>query len=328
MGNSEYIDVLGFGIVEPYFALNAIFDVEPANCWGVEIEHQTTAIQGGSWAYKPPLRSEADFNKLRTPTYTYNKTNTLEQLEKTEELLGHIMPVRLLCNPGYDNGTLGTAAADLRGLEQMMVDMISEPKLMHRLMAHLQDAKFRQLDALEATGILTPNNIGPMLCSDPVGPEPLGRPLTLANCWCAGNSQEFDPVSPSMWEQFCLDYQRPIFERFGHVCYGCCENLTQKIDGVLSIPNLRIFVCSAWTRLDLVLDRIGTNYCIMWRQKASDIVFPDDVASIRRALEEGIKRLQGSYYQIVLRELQTLSGHTDRLHVWTDIAKELAAKYS
>jgi len=34
---------------------------------------------------------------------------------------------------------------------------------------------------------------------------------SLANCWCAGNSQEFDQVSPAMWEEFCLQYQKPIF---------------------------------------------------------------------------------------------------------------------
>ena len=122
--------------------------------------------------------------------------------------------------------------------------------------------------------------------------------------------------------------QRPILDRFGRVGYGCCENLTRKIDGVLSIPNLRIFVCSAWTDLDTVIDRCGGRHVIMWRQKASEVVFPGDVGHIRRDLEQGVRRLQGHRYHIVLRELQTLCGHPHRLHAWTDIAKELAAKYA
>jgi hypothetical protein len=83
------------------------------------------------------------------------------------------------------------------------------------------------------------------------------------------------------------------------VQYGCCENLTRKIDGVLSIPNLRVFVCSAWTDLDTVIERVRGDYTIMWRQKASDVVFPDDgprgcaPATIRRDLEQGCKQLQG-----------------------------------
>lgn len=65
----------------------------------------------------------------------------------------------------------------------------------------------------------------------------------------------------------------------------------------------------------------------MWRQKASDVVFSDDVKKVREDLEEGFKKLKGQCFQVVLRELQTLCGHSDRLHVWADIAKELAAKY-
>jgi hypothetical protein len=66
----------------------------------------------------------------------------------------------------------------------------------------------------------------------------------------------------------------------------------------------------------------------MWRQKASDVVFPDDVSRVRHDLLEGARRLQGCFYQVVLRELQTLAGHPDRLHVWTALAKEAATRYA
>jgi len=66
----------------------------------------------------------------------------------------------------------------------------------------------------------------------------------------------------------------------------------------------------------------------MRRQKASDVVFPDEVETIRNDLEQGCRQLQGFHYQIVLRELQTLSGHSKRLHEWTRAAIEMAAKYA
>ena len=110
--------------------------------------------------------------------------------------------------------------------------------------------------------------------------------------------------------------------------HGCCEALTHRIEGVLSLPNLRIFVCSAWTDLARVQEAVGQDYVIMWRQKASDVVFPDDVDTVRRDLEAGCRQLQGYRYQIVLRELQTLCGHPDRLHAWTRAAIEMTAKYA
>jgi hypothetical protein len=84
----------------------------------------------------------------------------------------------------------------------------------------------------------------------------------------------------------------------------------------------------AWTSLEAVQEAVGQDYVIMWRQKASSVVFPDDVETIRRDLERGCRQLQGYHYQIVLRELQTLSGHSDRLHEWMRAAIEMAETYA
>jgi hypothetical protein len=312
--------------IDDFFAVPARFHVAPPNRWGLDVAKRQPADAGGAWAYDPPLKTEADFEKLRLPTFTFDEPGTEKALACAHDLLGDVLPVRRTCGAPL-TATLGYPAADLRGLTQMMLDAAARPDLLHRLMAHLRDGTLKAMDEIEATGLLTSNHTGPMTCSEPIGDRGDG-PLTYANLWCIANSQEFDGMSPAMWEAFCLDYQRPILARFGRSAYGCCENLTDKIDGVLSIPNLRIFVCSAWTDLDKVIERCGTERVIMWRQKASDVVFAEDTDAVRRDLEAGLKRLRGCRYQIVLRELQTLAGHPDRLHVWTRAAKELAAKYA
>lgn len=313
--------------VDDYLPVPATVRVEPANTWGLEIGRHKPAGPGGAWGYDPPLKEEGDFARLAMPRFAHDAAETQRRLDRAHELLGDILPPRPVCGAPL-GATLGTAAADLRGLEPFMMDMAIAPELVHRLMAHLRDATLASMDAVEGAGVLTPNNTGPMILSDPVGEFQAGGRATFANCWCMANSQEFDQVSPEMWEEFCLAYQKPIFARFGLVAYGCCENLTRKVEGVLSIPNLRIFVCSAWTDLNVVLEKVSPRYGIMWRQKASDVVFAKDDAHLRRDLEEGCRRLQGRPYQIVLRELQTLAGRMDRLHVWTRLAKEAAARYA
>ncbi|MBN1555466.1 MAG: hypothetical protein JXA11_12030 [Phycisphaerae bacterium] len=313
--------------LEETFDVQASITVEPADTWGVEIVKHRPAEADGAWQLVPPLQTEEDFDNLAVPTYALDRERTDRDLNRLGDLLNDVYPVRLVCNPGFDSATIGTAAVELRGLERMMLDMVLQPELLHRLMAHIRDAKLRRLDAMESSGLLTPNNRQPMLECDLPGPAPTDGKYTLANCITAGNSQEFDQVSPEMFDEFCLNYQKPIFERFAWSCYGCCENLTKKIDQVLSINNLRIFVCSAWTDLAKLQEAVGTNYCIMWRQKATDVVFPDDSETIRRDLMEGAKRLRGYYYQIVLRELQTLRSHMDRLQVWTRHAIEAAERY-
>ena len=108
------------------------------------------------------------------------------------------MPVQLAVGPPL-GATLGTAAADLRGLSQLMLDMAAAPELVHRLMSLMRDAALSAIDQAEATGLLTPNNFGPMNCSDPIGEAPPDGRLTCANLWCMANGQEFDQVSPPMW---------------------------------------------------------------------------------------------------------------------------------
>jgi len=313
--------------VDPFYPVGAAIRCDPPNVWGVDIGRHMPGRGGGAWAYDPPLVTEADFDRLQMPRFSVDHEATERELERAHELVGDVLPPQLVCSTPLCP-TLGTDAADLRGLEQMTLDMPLAPELMHRLMAHIRDANLQAVDDLEATGLLTRNNVGPMTCSEPVGPETADGHITRANLWAMANSQEFDHVSPAMWDEFCLAYQRPILERYGLVGYGCCESLTHKIDGVLSIPNLRIFVCSGWTDLDRVIERVGDRHVIMWRQKASEVVFPNDPAVLARHLDDGMRRLRGCHVQVVLRELQTLAGHPDRLHVWTKLAIEAAERYS
>lgn len=308
--------------LEPWWGVRAAFRKNQEYTWGIEIQKHRSGEKGGAWSYAPALRDD-DFDKLVQPQFHFDAEATERRRAQMEEILDGIMPVRV--QGGMPLGaTLGTPAADLRGLEGIMMDMIDEPALMHRLMGFLRDSVLAAMDVVEAAGQVTPNHYGPMTKSDPLGSGQGG----WKDCWCSANSQEFDQVSPAMWEEFCLAYQMPIFERFGAVAYGCCENLTQKAGGVLSIPNLRIFVCSAWTDLDAIVDRVGTDHTIMWRQKASDVVFARDDAVIREHFERNLPKLQGLQYQIVMRELETLRGDSRRLHRWSAIAKECAARFA
>ena len=311
---------------EPWWGVGAAFDRDTSDVWGVPIKHIPPPSPGGSWKFDPPLKSEEDFDRLTSPTYTYNKAKTKKALSLMQEALGDAMEVRLTCGVPLGAG-LGGTAVNLRGLGQLMYDMMDRPDLVHRLMSHLRDGVLKAHKAVEETGLLTLNNSGPMYTSDP--PRDDARPgnITIGDLWTGSESQEFQEVSPTMWEEFLLSYQLPILSKFWLSSYGCCENLTRKIKGVLSIPSLRVFVCSAWTDLQKVVDAVGDRYTIMWREKASEIVF-NDMTYIRRNQEEAMRMAQGCHVQIVLRELQTLNGRPERLKEWSDSAKEVAAKFA
>lgn len=312
--------------IEPYWTVGAAFDQHTPHTWGVEVKHIAPNTPGGAYRFDPPLKTEADFDNLRLPEWTYNEEKTKKSLAQMQEFFGDAMEVRLSGGvPMYPG--LGGMAASLRGLDQLMYDMADRPDLVHRLMKHLQEGVYRAMKVSEDSGMLTLNNTGPMYCSDPPRSDAKLGNIKIKDVWGHTESQEFQEVSPAMWEEFLLSYQIPILSKYWLVSYGCCEDLTRKINGVLKIPNLRIFVSSAWTDLAKVAEAVGDRYTIMWRQKATDVVF-GDLDSIRKHLEEGMKIVKGCYVQIVLRELQTLNGKLNRLKDWASIAKEITAKYA
>ena len=312
--------------VDSTFFVETYFNIEPKNLYGVEIAKHHSGEKGGAWSYEPPLKTPEDFDKLKLPVFTYNKTKTEDEMSRAHEILGDILPVKRICVPPGATQMSDIATA-LRGTTELLLDTVAEPELLHRLMAFLRDWMLSAMKQVEDADLLTRFDTKPTFISDPVGPEPVNGKITYKNLWFHANSQAFDQVSPEGWKEFDLKYQMSVMEKYGYVNYGCCENLTHKIDGVLSIPNLRLVTCSAWTNLDVIIEKCAAKYAIMWRQKATDVVFPKEDSVIKTALFDGARRLQSCKYQIVLRELETLAGHLDRLHVWTRYAKEAAEKY-
>jgi hypothetical protein len=306
-------------IFEPWWGVGVVWDCDAEHVWGMPIGRLVASTEVGGFRYDPPVRTLDDYERVTVPAFTYNERKTETALSRMADLLGDAMPVRLTCQPPV-GPSQGIILQQLRGMQAMLDDLAFHPELVHRTMAKLTEGALRAARVAEALGLLTPNHYGPMVCSDAVNGTAAAGAVKLHNLWVTANSQEFQVVSPRMQEEFLLNYQIPVMQQYGAVQYGCCEDLTHKIDTVLRIPNLRIFVCSAWTDLDRVVEKCGARYTIMWRQSAQAVVYPDDLAPIRRHLDEGMRKLRGCYYQVVLRELETLHGHPNRLREWAQAA--------
>lgn len=314
-------------VMEPWWEVPAVFDCDSEHVWGVPTQVLVGSTDQGGWRYRPPLQTPEDFDKVTIPTFTYNPEKSQQALAQAHDVFDGVLDVRLTCQP-HLHQTTGAYVDQLRGMGEMMLDLYVQPHLIHRLSAKILEACLRNLRAVEESGVLTMNNHGGMRCSDPINGNPPPGQVRLHNMWGDGNSQEFDEVSPAMWEEFLLNYQKPLFQQFGLVQYGCCERLTEKIQGVLSIPNLRTFVCSFWTDLDRVIEACGQKYCIMWRQSAAEVTLHPTLDNVEKHLDEGLRKLQGHYYQIVLRELQTEGGHPGRLKEFAKLAIAKAEEYA
>ena len=318
-------------VVAPSMSVAAVMRLEGEHLWGLPVKQIRPEIGSGTaptrtaWRYEPPLREESDIDKIVPPRYCHDPEATDRNRAWMDELLGDILQVQETCVVPGPGAWLHGWATQLRGVEQLLVDLMDRPAWVHRLMHTLMDGFLGVMDQYEQSGLLTLNNVGLMSCDDLPQADFSPERSRLCDLWGRGESQEFHGVSPMQYEEFLLRYQKPILERWGLTFYGCCEDLTNKIDMVLSIPNLRKFVCSPWTDVATLAAAVGSRYCIEWRQKASDVVYVSDLAPVRQHLERGLASASGCSLMIVLQELETLNGDLRRLHDWAALAKEVGA---
>jgi len=314
-------------IVEPWWGVGAVWECSTEHTWGLPTGHQVESTAEGGFRYEHPVKMIEDYDRITVPAFALSREKTERAMQQMADLLGDAMPVRMVCGPPLGPHQ-GIYLERLRGMEPMLNDLAFHPHVVHRVMAKLTEGILAALRVAEECGLLTTNHHEPMFCSDlPNGPVH-DDAVRLRNLWCAANSQEFQVVSPRMQEEFLINYQIAVCQQFGAVQYGCCEDLSHKIGIVLKIPNLRIFVSSYWTDLDKVIEACGATHTIMWRQPAALVTHAEDIEPVRRHLEEGMRKLQGCHYQVVLRELQTLGGHRERLREWARAAIETAEEFA
>ena len=54
-------------------------------------------------------------------------------------------------------------------------------------------------------------------------------------------------ISPAMFEEFFLPYMARVTRLFGHVYYGCCEPVHDRLELIkAAMPNLRSVSVSTW----------------------------------------------------------------------------------
>ena len=313
-------------VFDPWWSVPAVWECNTEYPFGLPTHVSTGSTPQGGFQYHHPIETLEDYAKITVPKYSYDREKTDEGMSQIAELLGDTMPVRMSGSPPLAPNH-SVYLEQLRGMEAMLGDLAFRPDLVHGALARITEAVLGALRVAEEAGVLSRNDSSPMTCSDPVGELFDGR-VGLRNMWCGANSQEFQMVSPKMQEEFLLNYQIPCLQQFGAVQYGCCEDLTQKIDIVRAIPNLRIFVCSYWTDIDKLISICGNDYTIMWRQLSAHVMLPDDLGSVKTNLEIGAQKLKGLSYQIILREVETLAGHRDRLKEWTELAIAAAERFA
>ena len=147
--------------------------------------------------------------------------------------------------------------------------------------------------------------------------------------WCRSMAQTFGVISPSMFEEFEVDYLHSVADRFAYTYYGCCEPLDDKISKLKKIKNLRKLGCSPWASVEKCAEQIGGDFVLARKPNPANVAICTDPEVIRRETEETVKACikYGCPYDIVLKDISTVSNRPENLIVWAQAVSDVLDKY-
>jgi hypothetical protein len=315
-------------VIEPHFDIGYTFD---DNGWGLDIKFHGGA--GGSYIWENPIKNKEDIEKIKYPEIYIDHKTTYETIELANEIFGEILRVRLIGKWWWTLG-LTMDLAFLRGLENIMWDMIDNPEMMHRLMKLLSDGTLKKLDFLKNNGLLSSNieryvgSGGFGYTEEIFGNEVEDKNVTPHEMWGFGESQETSNVSPGMFEEFIFQYQLPILEKFGLNCYGCCEPLDSRWHIVKRIPNLRRVSISPWSNLEKMAENLQEKYIFSMKPTPADLAVSGiDQDALRKKIRNALKITDGCILEIIMKDNHTLGNNPDNLVNWVKIVRDEIEKF-
>jgi len=224
-------------------------------------------------------------------------------------------------------------AATFRGLNNIMIDFVDHPDELKELLSQISRGHLQKLDYLEANGLLALNNDGTYVGSggfgftDELPAKGFSGKVRCCDMWGFTESQETVNVSPAMYEEFVFPFEKPIMERFGLTCYGCCEPVHGRWKTVSQHHRLRRVSCSPWANLEKMADYLEDKFVLSLKPNPAALAVPEiDEQAIRSQLRKAMEQTKGCVVEIIMKDNHTIGNRPENVVKWCRIAQEEARR--
>jgi hypothetical protein len=248
-------------IFEPWVTVHAAYKNAG---WGMGAKRISPNVSGGACKFDNPIKELDDIKKLRAPQHEIDEERTTANVKRVQDILGDIITINVDRGPAHRmwSADISTDLGSLRGIEHFMMDMYDHPEWLHQLVSFMSESILRVHDQAETAGdwgLCDHQNQAMFYAEELQDPAPNHNSVKRSQLWGYMAAQEFALVSPAMHDEFLLQYQIPILSKFGLSAYGCCEDLTNKIDILRKIPNLRRIGVSPFANVAKCAEQIGRD---------------------------------------------------------------------
>lgn len=301
--------------------------------WGLVPEKAYSASKRGAWRFEPVVKRPADWKKLRKPVLEVDEKGVLGRLNEARDLLGGVLDVHLTGIKSFSFHMMHLYC-DLRGLGEMMLDLVLEPGMVRDVISFIAEGWREYVAQCVAAKLVSLNNDGTFHYTGGAGyTDELpkegfdGKNARLCDVWAAAEAQEFAQVSPEMHEEFILRYERELLEPFGLNGYGCCDDLTMKLGGVLKIKNLRRVSICPWADVEACAAVLKKDYIMSWKPQPSYLAMESfDEGMVEEYLVRELTKARQGYPEIVLRDTHTCRGEPRRFTEFVRLARTAIEK--
>jgi uroporphyrinogen-III decarboxylase len=175
------------------------------------------------WIAGNIIKDAEDIKRLIPPDFF--KSGLMPRIHQYYEVLQKYSKGRLrVMFPEWVRGPL-CISMHLRGMSQLLLDMMIEPDICHTLLRFVTDAK-KSWDAQRE--------------------KFLGEKLESCNLY----NDEIDcpTVSPDLYRDIVFPYEKELGEHYGRIKYWhSCGNTTAFQEQIKKLPNLSLYHCGPWT---------------------------------------------------------------------------------
>ena len=210
----------------------------------------------------------------------------LRRLEEMEALFGDILTVRRK-GVAHISYHLWSQYLYLRGETAYLTDFIDAPDMVDEVMAFFTEGHKRLLNEMIERNLLSLNNDNTYHSSGGNGytaelPAEGFDPQRVRPCdlWASAESQELAGVSPRMHRDFAMKYERELLAPFGLTGYGCCEDLSRKLEDVMELPHMRRVSISPFADVDRSAEKLRNRAIFSWKPQPAHLagtVFEPDL---------------------------------------------------